>query len=101
VDEQSRVVAAMQGSRAGYVHDADFVRLREVALTLSAPARWTRRFGAAGVDLTLGGRNLAIWTDYPGLDPEVNAAGPEVTAAFDLYPQPPVRTWTTRVDVRF
>lgn len=101
VEEQSRVVASLQGSRAGFVHDADFVRLREVAVTLSAPRRWTRRFGAAGVDLTVGGRNLAIWTDYPGLDPEVNAAGPEVTAAYDLNPQPPVRMWTTRVDVRF
>jgi hypothetical protein len=99
--EQARVVASLQGSRAGFVHDADFVRLREVAVTLSAPRRWTRRFGAAGVDLTVGGRNLAIWTDYPGLDPEVNAAGPEVTAAYDLNPQPPVRMWTTRVDVRF
>jgi hypothetical protein len=100
-EEQARVVASLQGSRAGFVHDADFVRLREVAVTLSAPQRWTRRFGAAGVDLTVGGRNLAIWTDYPGLDPEVNAAGPEVTAAYDLNPQPPVRMWTTRVDVRF
>lgn len=101
VDEQARVVAAMQGSRAGFVRDADFVRLREVAVTLSAPRRWISRFGAAGVDLTIGGRNLAVWTDYTGLDPEVNAAGPEVTAAFDQYSQPPVRTWTTRLDVRF
>lgn len=101
VDEQARVVAAMQGSRAGFVRNADFVRLREVAVTLSAPRRWTRRLGAAGVDLTVGGRNLAIWTDYTGVDPEVNAAGPEVTAAFDQYSQPPVRTWTMRVDVRF
>lgn len=101
VEEQARVVAAMQGSRTGFVYDADFVRLREVAVTLSAPRRWTRRLGAAGVELTIGGRNLALWTDYPGPDPEVNAAGPEVTAAFDQYTQPPVRTWTTRVDVRF
>ncbi|HEX2211286.1 MAG TPA: TonB-dependent receptor [Longimicrobium sp.] len=101
MDEQARVVAALQGSRAGFVHDADFVRLREVAVTLSAPRGWARRFGASGVELTVGGRNLAIWTDYPGVDPEVNSAGPEVTAAFDMHPQAPVRTWTTRVDVRF
>lgn len=99
--EQARVVAAQQGSRTGFVYDADYVRLREVAVTLSAPRRWARRVGAAGVELTVGGRNLAIWTDYPGIDPEVNAAGPEVTAAYDFYSQPPVRAWTTRVDVRF
>lgn len=99
--EQARVVAAQQGSRTAFVADADYVRLREVAVTLSAPRGWARRIGAAGVELTLGGRNLALWTDYPGIDPEVSAAGPEVTAAYDLYSQPPVRTWTTRVDVRF
>jgi hypothetical protein len=99
--DQARVVAAQQGSRTGFVYDADYVRLREVAVTLSAPRRWARRVGAAGVELTVGGRNLAIWTDYPGIDPEVSAAGPEVTAAYDFYSQPPVRTWTTRVDVRF
>ena len=101
LEEQARVVAGMQGSRVGFVHDADFVRLREVAVTLAAPGRWTRRFGAERVALTVGGRNLAVWTDYPGLDPEVSSAGPDVTGAFDLYTQPPVRTWTTRLDVRF
>ena len=101
VEEQARVVAGLQGSRAGFVHDADFVRLREVAVTVAAPRGWVRRFGAAGLELTVGGRNLAIWTDYPGLDPEVSAAGPDVTGAYDHYSQPPVRTWITRVDVRF
>lgn len=100
-EEQARVVAAQQGSRTGFVHDADYVRLREVAVTLSAPRGWARRIGAAGVELTVGGRNLALWTDYPGIDPEVSSAGPDITAATDFYSQPPVRTWTTRVDVRF
>ena len=101
LDEQAVVVAALQAERGGYVRNADFVRLREVALTLEAPAGWVRRFGAAGVELTFAGRNLATRTDYPGLDPEASVAGPGLFTVVDEYELPPVRTFTTRIDVRF
>jgi hypothetical protein len=59
-----------------------------------------RPLGAA-VELSLSGRNLATWTSYPGLDPEVNSAGPTGFAALELGALPLPRTWTARLDVRF
>ncbi|HEV7588983.1 MAG TPA: TonB-dependent receptor plug domain-containing protein [Longimicrobium sp.] len=97
---QARVVAALMGSPAGFIHDASFTRLREVTVTLAAPAGWVRPLGAA-VDLSLSGRNLATWTSYAGLDPEVNSAGPVGYPAFELGALPLPRTWTARLDVRF
>jgi len=98
--EQARVVARFMGSPAGFIHDATFTRLREVTVSLAAPAGWVRPLGAA-VDLSLSGRNLATWTSYRGLDPEVNTAGPVGYPAFELGALPLPRTWTARLDVRF
>ncbi|MGQ0766602.1 MAG: SusC/RagA family TonB-linked outer membrane protein [Gemmatimonadota bacterium] len=55
--------------------DGSFVRLRELSLTYTAPASLAARVGAKDLAMTLSGRNLFLWTKYPGTDPEVNAIG--------------------------
>ena len=57
--------------------------------------------GAADMALTVSGRNLATWTSYRGLDPEVNASGPEGLTREDLFTQPLARYWTARLDLSF
>lgn len=55
--------------------DGDFVRLREVSLTYTAPASMAAKVRAKDLAVTLSGRNLFLWTKYKGTDPEVNAIG--------------------------
>lgn len=98
MEEQARIYGG--SLNADWVHDAGFVRLREVSLTLAAPARLLRGL-SRGVDLTLAGRNLAVWTSYPGFDPETAGTGASPFAWRGLFEQPPLRTVTTRIDVRF
>lgn len=57
------------------VHEADFIRLREISLTYRPPADWATRLGARTLSFTLSGRNLALWTKFPGRDPEINVWG--------------------------
>ncbi|HEX5727455.1 MAG TPA: SusC/RagA family TonB-linked outer membrane protein [Longimicrobiaceae bacterium] len=99
--EQAAAMARLMGSYDGYVQDASFWKWRELSLTLGAPQRLARRFGASELSLTLAGRNLKTWTDYGGVDPEVNslANGNFGTADFDA--QPPVRTWSARFNLSF
>ncbi len=52
------------------IQDADFIRWREVTLSYRLPTRVVSGIGADGVTLTVGGRNLLLWTKYPGLEPE-------------------------------
>ncbi|MBW3534362.1 MAG: SusC/RagA family TonB-linked outer membrane protein [Gemmatimonadetes bacterium] len=59
----------------GEIEPADFLRLREVSLIWSLPARFVERLGAQSLELTLAGRDLALWTRYGGVDPELNAIG--------------------------
>ena len=55
------------------------------------------RVGATGLSLTLSGRNLGLWSDYSGLDPEVNAQGQENFSQSDFLSQPLVRQFQARV----
>jgi TonB-dependent starch-binding outer membrane protein SusC len=91
----------LMGSEGGFIEDASFVKFRELALTLSAPQAWAQRAKVAGVSLTLAGRNLATWTDYTGLDPEVNANNGNLFSISDFLTQPPVRYFITRLSLNF
>jgi TonB-linked SusC/RagA family outer membrane protein len=53
-----------------YVYDASFVKLRELRVGFDLPQRLASRLRASAVSLALTGRNLAIWTDVPNIDPE-------------------------------
>lgn len=86
---------------AGYVEDASFTKLREVALTLTAPSDFAQRLRVQGLRLTIAGRNLATWTDYTGLDPEVNSTPQNLFSTSDFLTLPPLRMFSTRLTVQF
>jgi TonB-linked SusC/RagA family outer membrane protein len=55
-----------------YVEPGDFTRLREVSLSYTLPRALVSYIrSSASATLTLGGRNLALWSKYSGPDPEV------------------------------
>jgi hypothetical protein len=97
--EQARAVAGAVTGGATYVRDASFTRLREVTVTMTAPPRWFRNL--AMVELTVGGRNLATWSGYPGLDPETNGVVTPSVLSDQLTILPIPRTWIARLDVHF
>lgn len=53
-----------------WIRSANFVKVREVALTFDAPVNAMRYLGAKSLAITVSGRNLGMWTKYTGLDPE-------------------------------
>ncbi len=52
------------------INKADFAKLREVAVSYSAPRRLAGWFGGQEATITLSARNLHTWTSWTGLDPE-------------------------------
>jgi TonB-dependent starch-binding outer membrane protein SusC len=103
LERQARNVATLYEDEAyGFFEDADFVKLRELAFTFTAPRQFAERFRSQGLSLTIAGRNLATWTDYTGFDPEINFAGSGSNfSTAEFLTQPPARTWTARVNVAF
>lgn len=104
LDEQARFVAArFLGTTAGFIEDATFVKWRELSLTVGVPEAVSNRFRALnGASFTLSGRNLKTWTDYTGLDPEINetGGGSNFTQG-EFNTQPPVRYLTARFNFTF
>ena len=85
----------------GYIEDASFVKWRELSLRLGLPEAVSNRFSILkGAALTLSGRNLKTWTDYTGLDPEINESGGSAFNQGEFNTQPPVRTFTLRLDFK-
>lgn len=95
--------ARTQGVFEYWVEDGSFVKLRELSATYTLDVK-------GGIDVTVSGRNLAVWTKYSGYDPEINLFGTnaggvgsaQTTAAdrgFDFGGYPIPRVWS--VSARF
>ena len=104
--------ARTQGIFEYWIEDGTFVKLRELSATYTVDAPAIRRYFRDGVELTLSGRNLAVWTDYSGYDPEINLFGTnagglgsvQTTAAdrgFDFGGYPIPRVWSLSARVTF
>ncbi|MCW9705580.1 SusC/RagA family TonB-linked outer membrane protein [Fodinibius salsisoli] len=57
------------------IQKADFLRWRELSLTYQVPQTVVDRIGVRDLSFSISGRNLKLWSAYPGIDPEVNAVG--------------------------
>ncbi len=57
------------------IKKADFLRWRELSLTYRVPRDFAQRVNLRNLSFTIAGRNLAMWTKYDGVDPELNALG--------------------------
>lgn len=86
-----------------FVEEGDFIKWREVTLSYDLPDSVTELVGPVrSARLTVGGRNLKTWTDYTGLDPELNFDGGRDTyAAGEFLTQPPPVSLYTRLSVTF
>ncbi len=87
-----------------YVEDASFAKLREVTLSYDVPSQIVSRFGRGlrSMQVSLSGRNLATFTSYTGLDPEVSNFGKQPIARnIDVAPFPPSRSYWLSVNLGF
>lgn len=88
--------------RDAYMVSGDYMRFRELSVTWMLPATVTQRLRVEGGSLSIGGRNLALWTKYDGWDPEVNGAdGLNNPFRADVYTLPQVRRAFARLNLQF
>ena len=88
--------------RSPYIVPGDFVRFRELSATYTLPASVAQRLRVAGSSISIGGKNLALWTKYDGYDPEViGAPDPATPFLADVYTTPQTRRFFTRLNLQF
>ena len=85
-----------------YIEDGSFVKLREIALGYRFDAPWVSRLGAGDIGLRVAARNLHTWSDYSGIDPEVNLFSANTVArGVDFATTPIPRTLSVSLDFNF
>lgn len=87
------------GSREHLMEDGTFTRLREVSLAYTFTQPWVRRAtGLSSIDARISGRNLKLWTDYTGFDPEVHTGGAAVAnRGIDWFTNPTSRAFVISI----
>ena len=111
--EQAGVVAlrfvspATRRTSFGFIEPGWFVKLRELSITYNLPETVAQQFRAHTTSTAVVHR---LWTDYTGVDPEVNGQGQSSQSqgfnrndffVRDFVTQPPVRYWFVRVNLGF
>jgi TonB-linked SusC/RagA family outer membrane protein len=86
---------------SAYLEDGSFIKLRDLSVTYSLPTEWAARLRANAASVTLAGHNLALWSDYSGIDPEVNGYGNRSFVRADVYAVPMIRRMTMSVNLSF
>jgi hypothetical protein len=80
-----------------FVEDGSFVKIREISLSYAL----TGIKGIGGLEFVLSGRNLFVFTDYTGYDPETNSAGQSYLRGLDFAPNPIPRVIQGSIIARF
>lgn len=87
------------GNHELFVEDGSWTRLREITLSY--------RFGPLlkstikGLDLSVTGRNLFLWTKFEGNDPDTNVSGVRASRGIDYYNNPSTRSIVFSASVTF
>lgn len=93
-------IASPTATSYGYIQPAGFTKLRELSATFGLPSSLVAHTGFTHADVTIAAHNLATWTKYKGYDPEVLQSQSNFTSV-DFLTQPPLRTWTARLNLSF
>ncbi len=76
------------------VDDGSWTRLRELSLSYTLDTDgFKRATGLNSIEFTASGRNLVIWTDVVGIDPDINQFGVGRGKGLDYFSNPGSRTY--------
>jgi TonB-linked SusC/RagA family outer membrane protein len=101
LNRELAVYRSAAGVSPEWIQKGDFTKLREVSLSIDVPQTYLRRVRASSASLVLSGRNLALWSDYEGVDPEVNTYGGRNFVRVDAYAAPMLRRFSAMINLAY
>ncbi len=85
-----------------FKEDGGSTRLREVTVSYSLnSAGFKSATKLSSIDFSLTGRNLILWTDYSGIDPEGNITGASLARGSDWFISPATRSVLFTVKITY
>lgn len=76
------------------VEDGSYLRLKTVSLGYNLPDKILKRIKIKSCRIYASGQNLITWTNYSGIDPEVNTYNSALSPGFDYSAYPRAKTIT-------
>ena len=96
-----RVGGWVAGFSSFEVEDGSFLRLKNVSLGYSLPAKLLKPLSMSQCRIYASVQNLYTWTAYTGYDPEVSTKNTALTPGYDYSAYPRARTMTFGVNITF
>jgi hypothetical protein len=86
-----------------FISKSNYARLRELTFTFDVPDHLAQKVNAQRASLAVSGRNLGMWTSYPGFEPEAMFLGGSRggNAAWEQTTLPQLRTWIVSLNLSF
>lgn len=83
-----------------FLEDGDFIRLRQVQIGYTLPAKWMKKIYVDRCRFYVSGENLLTWTKYSGIDPEFSNTS-VLNTGVDSFIYPFTRSYVVGVQVTF
>ena len=102
LSEQAAAAATRLASStdvAAWTPSVRFMKVREIAIRWMVPSSLSRAIGGPA-EVTLAARNLATWTNYRGVDPEISYDLPSALPRENFFTMPLPRELVVRLDFK-
>ena len=84
-----------------FYEDASWTRLREVSLFYDLPKDLISKIGLTNAQIGITGRNLILWTDIEGFDPDNNLTGASKGRGLEYFSNPGTKSFITTIRLSF
>ncbi len=84
-----------------HVHETSYVRFRELSVGYAFPKNILGNSPITGLKVSLVGRNLALWSNYPNFDPETSTTGSVNGQGIEYVALPQIMSIGGRINVTF
>jgi TonB-linked SusC/RagA family outer membrane protein len=85
-----------------FIEKGTRTRLREISLGYTfSTEKFRKASGLQSIDISFSGRNLYLWTDYKGIDPETNLTGASNGRGLDYFNNPSTRSYFCTVKINY
>jgi hypothetical protein len=90
-------------NRSELIENGSYFRIKNINLAINIPKKITQRILIDNAKITLGATNLLTFTNYSGIDPDINSNGTSDNfgAGYDLLSYPSSKVYSFGIQLNF
>jgi len=85
-----------------YIEDGSWTRIREIGVSYFLNSGWLKKhLGFTDIELSAMGRNLVLWTNFEGNDPDTNLSGVSAARGIEYFNNPGTQSFIFSLQANF